>query len=154
LDHLPDTQLPGDYVIRNLRGEVDVAARVAAHRDAFAPSKMTEEKHRAVMASPTYRPELDLIVEAPDGSVAAYCLVWLDDANAHGVFEPVGCHSAHRRRGLTKEVVFEGMRRLRDRGARTASVVSHTSSVAANRLYASAGFTDADTVREWVKPLR
>ncbi|HEX5165437.1 MAG TPA: hypothetical protein VFV93_08590, partial [Thermomicrobiales bacterium] len=42
LDHLPDTQLPGDYVIRNLRGEVDVAARVAAHRDAFAPSKMTE----------------------------------------------------------------------------------------------------------------
>ncbi|HYI14457.1 MAG TPA: GNAT family N-acetyltransferase [Thermomicrobiales bacterium] len=150
LDDLPVPTPLSDYVIRNVRGEEDVAARVAAHRDAFAPSKMTEAKHRAVMASPTYRPELDLIVEAPDRSVAAYCLVWLDGANAHGVFEPVGCHSAHRQRGLTKAVVYEGMRRLRDLGAATASVVSNPSEVAANRLYASVGFTDLDMNRHWV----
>jgi ribosomal protein S18 acetylase RimI-like enzyme len=153
LDDLPAPQPPGDYVIRHVRGEEDVAARVAAHRDAFAPSKMTEAKHRAVMASPTYRPELDLIVDAPDGSIAAYCIVWLDEANAHGVFEPVGCHSAHRQRGLTKAVMYEGMRRIRDMGAATASVLSHPSEVAANRLYASVGFTDLDMNRYWVKSL-
>lgn len=153
LDNVPDSQPLGNYVIRNVRGEDDVAARVAAHRDAFAPSKMTVAKHQAVMASPTYRPELDLIVEAPDGSVAAYCIVWLDDANANGVFEPVGCHSAHRQRGLTKAVMFEGMRRIRDLGARNACVLSHPSEVAANRLYASAGFTRIDMIREWTKQL-
>jgi ribosomal protein S18 acetylase RimI-like enzyme len=114
---------------------------------------MTEAKHRAVMASPTYRPELDLIVEAPGGSVAAYCIVWLDEVNAHGVFEPVGCHSAHRQRGLTKAVMYEGMRRLREMSAVTASVLSDPSEVAANRLYASVGFTALDINRYWVKSL-
>jgi predicted N-acetyltransferase YhbS len=153
LDAVPEPLTPGNYVIRNVEGEKDVAARVAAHRDAFAPSKMTEAKHRAVMASPTYRPELDLIVEAPDGSVAAYCIVWFDDVNAHGLFEPVGCHSAHRQRGLTTAVMFEGMRRIRDLGAQTATVLSHPASVAANRLYASTGFSNIDMIRAWVKPL-
>lgn len=151
LDDLPAPSPQGDYVIRSLRGVEEVAARVAAHRDAFAPSRMTEAKHLAVMASPTYRPDLDLVVEAPDGTIAAYCIVWFDDANAHGVFEPVGCHSAHRRRGLTKAVMFEGMRRLRDLGAQTASVVSNPTSVAANRLYESVGFTYLDTMSEWSK---
>lgn len=153
LDDLPPLEPLGDYVARNLRGEEELPARVAAHRDAFAPSRMTVEKHRAVMASPTYRPDLDLVIEAPDGTIAAYCIVWLDEANAHGVFEPVGCHSAHRQRGLTKAVMFEGMRRLRELGARTASVVSHPTEVAANRLYASAGFTSIDMNVEWVKQL-
>jgi ribosomal protein S18 acetylase RimI-like enzyme len=153
LEDLPLAAELGDYVLRNVRGEDDVPARVAAHRDAFSPSKMTEAKHRAVMTSPTYRSDLDLIVEAPDRSVAAYCIVWLDEANANGVFEPVGCHSAHRQRGLTKALMFEGMRRLLALGAKTACVVSHPSEIAANRLYASAGFTNIDMNRNWVKPL-
>jgi ribosomal protein S18 acetylase RimI-like enzyme len=154
LDELPAPSLNGEYVIRHVRGDEDVPARVAAHRSAFAPSKMTEAKHRAVMMSPTYRPELDLIVVAPDGTIAAYCIVWLDEANAHGVFEPVGCHSDHRQRGLTKAVMFEGMRRIREMGAVTASVISHPTEIAANRLYASVGFTTLDLNRAWVKPLR
>ena len=153
LDERPSAGLPVDYVMRTVRGEGDLPGRVAAHRDAFAPSRMTVEKHRAVMASPTYRPDLDLVIEAPDGSIAAYCIVWLDAANAHGLFEPVGCHSAHRQRGLSKAVMFEGMRRLRDLGALTASVLSHPTEVAANRLYASVGFTGLDVNVEWIKQL-
>lgn len=124
---------------------------VAADRDAFAPSQMTDAKHRAVMASPTYRPELDLIIEAPDGSVAAYCIVWLDEANKHGVFEPVGCQSAHRQRGLAKVVTYEGMRSVRTMGVASASVLSDPSEVAANRLCASVRFPNLDRNRYWVK---
>ncbi|MEX2314375.1 MAG: GNAT family N-acetyltransferase, partial [Thermomicrobiales bacterium] len=94
-----------------------------------------------------------LVAEAPDGTIAAFCIVWLDAENAHGVIEPVGCRSAHRRRGLSKSVVFEGMRRIRDLGALTASVLSHPSEVSANRLYTSAGFVDAGVDVEWTKPL-
>ena len=114
---------------------------------------MTVAKHRAVMTSPTYRRDLDIVAVAPDGTIAAYCIVWLDSANAHGVFEPVGCRSSHQRQGLSREVLFEGMRRIKALGARTASVASSPTSIAANRLYASAGFTLLDTNREWIKQL-
>ena len=29
---------------------------------------------------------------APDGTFAAYCLVWYDAANGWGIYEPEGCH--------------------------------------------------------------
>ncbi|MFO7169262.1 MAG: N-acetyltransferase [Chloroflexota bacterium] len=138
----PAPALPAGYRIRHVRGEEDVAARVEVHRDAFSPSRMTVAKHLAVMSAPTYRPELDLVVEAPDGSFAAFCLVWHDAANRTGEFEPVGCHSAHRRLGLTRAVLFEGMRRLRALGATSCVVFSSGAAEAepARRLYAAAGF--------------
>lgn len=153
IGEVPPVALPPGYALRHVRGEEDVEARVAVHRDAFAPSRMTAAKHRAVMGAPTYRPELDLVVVAPDGAFAAYCIVWYDEANRHGVFEPVGCHSAHRRRGLGKAVVTEGLSRLAALGARTASVISHKDVVPANRLYQSAGFRPLDLQYAWRKRL-
>lgn len=152
-DEIPPDTLPAGYTPRHLRGEAELEARVAVHRDAFAPSKMTVEKHRAVMASPTYRADLDLVIVAPDGSFAAYCLVWLDVANRHGLFEPVGCHSAHRQRGLAAAVVREGLRRLQALGATGATVLSHAESVPANRLYRSVGFRELDRDVAWRRRL-
>lgn len=54
---------------------------VAVHRNAFAPSRMTVEKYRRIMNAPTYRPDLDLVVVAPDGTFAAFCIVWFDEVN-------------------------------------------------------------------------
>ena len=145
----PAVPLPPGYSIRNVRGEADLERRVAVHRAAFAPSRMTVEKHRRVLAAPTYRADLDLVVVAPGGDFAAYCLVWLDTANALGVFEPVGTDPAHQRRGLGKAVLAEGLRRLRALGARAAFVNSHGDSVAANRLYDSAGFRVVGENHAW-----
>ncbi|HET8626033.1 MAG TPA: GNAT family N-acetyltransferase [Thermomicrobiales bacterium] len=150
---VPPVTLPAGYTLRHVRGEEDVEARVAVHRDAFAPSRMTAAKHRAVMGAPTYRPDLDLVVVAPDGAFAAYCIVWYDEANRHGLFEPVGCHSAYRRRGLGKAVVTEGLRRLAALDARTATVNSHHDAVPASRLYQSAGFRPLDLTYAWKKRL-
>ncbi len=68
---------------------------------------MTAEKHRAVMAGATYDLDLDLLVVAPDGSLAGFTIVWLDQANHIGVFEPLGVHPAHQRRGLGKALLLE-----------------------------------------------
>jgi mycothiol synthase len=150
---LPVVALPPGHAVRHVLGEADVERRVAVHRDAFAPSRMTVAKHRAVMGAPTYRADLDLVVVAPDGMFAAYCLVWYDTANRHGEFEPVGCHSAHRRRGLGKAVMAEGLRRLAALGARTAAVNSLYGAVPANRLYRSVGFRPLDLNYAWEKRL-
>ena len=150
-DDLPTPALPPGYTLRHLRGAADLGQRVAVHRDAFAPSRMTVAKHRAVMASPTYRRDLDLVVVAPDGSFAAFGIVWLDAANRHGVFEPVGCAVAHRRRGLAAAIVREGQRRLRAHGATAATVLSAADNHAARRLYASVGFHELDENHAWIR---
>ncbi len=152
-DDVPTTELPEGFHIRNVMGEQDLERRVDVHRDAFAPSKMTVEKHRNVMRSATYRRDLDLVVEAPDGTFASYCLVWFDEQNRFGIFEPVGCHSSYRQRGLTKAVMFEGMRRLRELGATRAFVNSLLGAAAASALYESVGMTVLDENHAWFKPL-
>jgi predicted N-acetyltransferase YhbS len=148
---LPTRPLAEGYTVRDMRSDPDIEQRVEAHRSAFAPSKMTVEKHRAVMQSPTYRPDLDLVAVAPDGTYAAFCIVWLDEANRLGLFEPVGCHVDHQRRGLAAAVMSEGMRRARDLGAETVCVLSGGDEVGPNTLYESLGFQFVDRNYEWKK---
>lgn len=150
----PVQPLPEGYAIRHVQGEADYPARVEVHRDAFAPSRLTVDIYRKLATeAPTYRPALDLVVVAPDQSFASYCLVWFDAANRFGVFEPVGCHSAHRQKGLTKAVMLEGLRRLQALGATRAFVNTVRGAVAANTLYASAGFQKIDDNESWQKTL-
>lgn len=154
---LPMTQrpalptLPPGYAIRHVQGEADLDARVAVHRAAFRPSRMTVEKHRQVMASPTYRPELDLVAVAPDGTFAAYTIIWWDEANAMGIFEPVGCHPDHQRRGLAGAVMRKGLRYLFDLGARVAHVNSWREDSAGAGLYRSLGFSVVGRIYKWEK---
>jgi mycothiol synthase len=150
---LPDPPLPPGYSVRHLGGEEEIEARVAVHRAAFAPSRMTVAKHRAVMAAPTYRQDLDLVAVAPDGTFAAYCIVWFDAANRIGVFEPVGTGPDYQRRGLGKAVLAEGLRRLRALGAAKAFVISEIDNPASNALYESVGFRFVDDIHAWTRTL-
>jgi mycothiol synthase len=152
---LEPSSLPEGCLFRDMRDATDevIERRVELHRAVWAPSKMTVAKHRAVMASPTYRPDLDLIAVAPNGDFASYAIVWHDPVNRIGVFEPVGCHPDYRQRGLTRAVMVEGMARLKALGARKAFVNSLHDSLPANRLYESSGFRLVDRQRKWVKTL-
>jgi mycothiol synthase len=155
LEHPPPQRiLPPGYSIRSVSTDEDIKQRVAVHRAAFAPSQMSKEGYRLlVREAPTYRADLDLVVVAPDGNFAAFCLIWLDTVNALGVFEPVGCHPDYQQRGLTRAVIEEGLRRLHDLGARAASVNSHRGDKAAARLYVSTGFREIDCMEAWQKGL-
>ena len=66
----------------------DVISRVEAHRAAFAPSELTFKKYDRARRSWAYRPELDRVVCAPDGEVAAFCTAWLDEQNRAGLLDP------------------------------------------------------------------
>ena len=102
LGSLAEPAVPDGYRLRTVE-PADLEQRVEIHRAVWAPSRVTAESFANVQAAWPYRRDLDCVVEAPDGSFAAYCLAWLDDANRVGEFEPVGTHPDYHRRGLARE---------------------------------------------------
>jgi ribosomal protein S18 acetylase RimI-like enzyme len=148
---LDPPRVPDGYVLRTLRGPDDIPARVEVHRAAFAPSQLTLEKYELAVRQDHYAFERDVVVEAPDGSFAAFALCWLDRAAALGYFEPVGVHPNHQRRGLGRVVMRHGLRLLRAAGARDAMVFSLRSNTASEALYRSAGFGEIAIHRIWTK---
>jgi ribosomal protein S18 acetylase RimI-like enzyme len=152
IDDVP--ALPDGYRLRHVRLPEDAAARVEVHRAAFAPSRMTLEKYATLAGMPRYAEEGDLVVEAPDGSLAAFAMVWWSPDAGVGEFEPVGTHPDHRRRGLGRAVNLAGLHRLRDLGAIDALVFSRTTNAASEGLYRSVGFEAITHHRSWTRPGR
>lgn len=148
LEGLEEPRVPDGFSVREVE-ERDFASRAAAHRSAFHPSRFRDDVYAAVRASWAYRPELDCVVEAPDGSIAAYALAWFDDVNALGELEPVGTHADYRRLGLGRAVNLFALAQLRDLGAASALVASRGDDAypVPSQLYESVGF------REWTKTL-
>jgi predicted N-acetyltransferase YhbS len=115
--------LPAGFRLRHVEfGEAEMRARV--HRAGWADfgSTLSTQTYADVMATWPYRPELDWVVEAPDGEPVASALAWLDDVNRSGLLEPVGCAPAYRRQGLARAVNLACLRALRDAGAETGHV--------------------------------
>jgi ribosomal protein S18 acetylase RimI-like enzyme len=142
LDERPEPrELPEGFTARTVTA-ADLAERVAVHREVWSfpdrPSRVTEASYAAVRAEWPYRESLDCVVEAPDGSFAAYCLCWLDAENGVGELEPVGTREAYRRRGLGAAVCTYALGRLHDEGAREAIV--YCASGPACSLYEALGF--------------
>jgi ribosomal protein S18 acetylase RimI-like enzyme len=141
LAEIEEPSVPDGFCIRTVR-EADHVSRAAAHRSAFHPSRFRDDVYAAVRASAAYRPELDCVVAAPDGSIAAYALAWFDDENLLGELEPVGTHADYRRLGLGRAVNLFALQQLRSLGATQALVQSRGDAEypVPSRLYESVGF--------------
>jgi ribosomal protein S18 acetylase RimI-like enzyme len=157
-ESLPLPQLPGGYRVRAAR-EDEAEARAAAHRAAWRPkrigemfvppvdlgdaeSSMTSDSYRALMGAWPYRKDLDQVVEAPDGSLVAFALGWLDEVNRAGELEPVGTDPDYARRGLGTVVSLACLQALRAAGATRAVVYPRgdDSYPVARQLYFRLGF--------------
>jgi len=138
------------FVVRSVNDESEAANRASAHREAFHPSRVTDEAYAHLMRMPEYDRNLDIVAVSPDGVIASYALAWMDAANKIGEFEPVGCRVAFRQRGLTRAVLLEGLRRMQARGAETALVWAKSSNAAAIRLYESVGFQRVNIDQDYV----
>ena len=145
---------PDGYRIRTLAGSDEIPARVDVHRAAFTPSKLTVEKYERLLSLPHYRLEDDLVVESPDGTLAAFAMAWWDPDGAVGEFEPVGTHPDHQRRGLSRALLTWGMRRYAERGARVVQVYSDSTNAASEALYESIGFRRRAFHRRYLRPGR
>jgi mycothiol synthase len=134
--------LPAGFTIRPLKGESEVAAYVDLHQAVFESRNMTLEWRQRSLRHPAYRPELDLVVEAPGGQLAAFCIAWLQQRGAQlaGQIEPLGCRAEFRRMGLSSLILAEGLRRLHTLGAQVTFVETDNYRDAAMKLYESLSF--------------
>ena len=139
LDDLPEPRVHDGYALRAVRGEDELLARTESHRAAWEPSRVVPASYRAVMRAWPYRAELDWVAVAPDGTLAANCLCWLDEANRIVELEPVGTHPSHRRRGLAAAVCLAALKAAREAGADT-GLVYPVNGLPAATLYESIGF--------------
>lgn len=129
--------------------DVDAARMGTFLNAAFGRTIHSAAEYRTFMtASPSFRHDLNLVALAPDASFAAHVGCTLDDQNRYGIVEPVATHPAHRRRGLARSLLLEGVRRLGAAGA-TAIGVETGDDPAANALYEACGFTEVTLAHAW-----
>jgi len=145
---LPPCPVRDGYRLRQLRGEAEVPAYVSLHRAVFHSTNMTEGWRHKIIRHPAYEPELDLVVEAQSGELAAFCIAWLMDqpimvdgrSSRVGQIEPIGVHEENRRHGLAWAILAETVRRLRRMGAETVLVQTDNYRDRAYSFYQVAGF--------------
>ncbi|MEZ4660125.1 MAG: GNAT family N-acetyltransferase [Caldilineaceae bacterium] len=152
---LPEPTVPPGYTLRPTDpADLDDCQRIADLLNAAFNRNFHNalEYQNFTKLAPSFRPELDLVMAAPDGTLAAYVGIPYDQANRRGIFEPVCTHPQHRQRGLAKALMLAGLRRLFALGARDVTVeTGHM--LAANRLYDSIGFTEVYQGYIWQRTL-
>lgn len=139
----PTAPLPEGFKIRLLAGAAETAAYAELHRLAFNSRNMTEAWRSRTLQRPEYVREVDLVLEAPGGSLAAFCVGWLhtDAAGSiSGQIEPLGVHPDFRQRGLARAVLTEALWRLQLSGATRLYVMTDNYRDAAFKLYETVGF--------------
>ena len=134
--------LPAGITIRPLAGESEASAYADLQRIVFGSKNMTAGWRSRTLQQPQYVPDLDLVAVAPDRSLVAFCICWLDQETdpVSGQVEPMGVHPDWRKSGIGRAILFEGLRRLRSYGASQIFVKTDNYRDAAFKLYESAGF--------------
>lgn len=135
---------PAGFTARPLAGESEVEAYVNLHQSVFESKNMTVEWRARTLQHPHYCPELDVVVAAADGRLAAFCIGWL--SGKRGQIEPLGCHKDYRRYALGRVALAETLRRLVALGAQEIVVETDSYRNTAFALYESLGFRVAEEV--------
>jgi mycothiol synthase len=113
---------------------------------------MTIENREHWLTDPGYMADLDLVAVAPDGTFAALCSCEINaesnerDRRKEGLVDLLGTRRGHRRLGLGRAMLLEGLSRLKSAGMDTARIgVDATNPTGALGLYESVGFRKAIT---------
>lgn len=153
LRELEEPVLPAGFSLLTAE-QVSPEAAAQAHRDAWHPSSFTDLAMREVSQTWSYRPDLHVLVRAPDGTLAATTIIWLDERNGTAEFEPVGTHQGYRRQGVGRALLRYGMLQAAKAGATQMLVacLGAPAHQAARALYYDAGFRPFTREIPYVKP--
>lgn len=138
--------LPDGFTQRPFADEREVDAYVEMHRAAFESTSMTHDWRQRTLRMPQYEPELDIVAVAPDGSLAGFCVGWLNTERRVGQVEPIGVHPRFHQMGLGRALLLESLWRFKAHGSNSVLVETDMGRTAARRAYESVGFQTIHTV--------
>jgi ribosomal protein S18 acetylase RimI-like enzyme len=137
---IPDPVLPAGFIIRPIQGREEAEAVAASHRAAFGTEHMTTESRLVIMNTSDYDSSLDLVVIAPDGTVAGNCICSVNEKQKKGFTDPISIHPAFRSMGLARSLLLTGMRMLKERGMESAHLGTSGYNTAMQKTAESVGF--------------
>lgn len=157
---LPEPALPPGFTLRPI---ASASEYVEIHRAAFGSTTMTTGWRERVEKWPQYRPELNLVATAPDGTVVAFCSGWLGRvdwgklAGPHGVamltgqIEPMGVHPDFRGKKLGRAVLEAVFQQMQTLGAGHVIVETDNFRDEAQQLYRTVGFEEKYTIYKYCR---
>jgi GNAT superfamily N-acetyltransferase len=162
--------LPDGYRVRSV-ADGEQAARVEAHRAAWRPatlpwpdgtpavsaeltSRFSADHYDEVRDTWLYDQSRDLVIEAPDGSLAACCIVWWDPAAGTAEIEPLGVLPGHRRQGLATALCLAACAQVAELGGDQVFINTgpRADYPAPAQTYLAAGFTVVAVARVHRRP--
>ena len=154
---LPERMTVDGYTLRAMGDGLELLERCYAsglgfHDDDIQVARKNRDNpewYHHIQSAPLYRRDLDLVAVAADSSIASFCTIWFDDVTRTAYFEPVATVAAHRRRGLGKALLIEGLHQIKEMGCLVAFVGGY--SERANALYFSVMGEEYDVSEPWEK---
>ena len=138
---IAELPLPAGFSIRCVKGRDEAGQLVALHRAAFGTNNMTLEYRLAMMSTPQYIQEMDLVAVAPNNELAAFCVCGFDDPEKKiGTTDPIGTHPSYQGIGLGKAITSAGLIALKNAGANTVRLGTSSENIAMQRLAIALGF--------------
>ncbi|MFX0054301.1 MAG: GNAT family N-acetyltransferase [Promethearchaeota archaeon] len=151
---VPDYSMPEGYTIRHAVVEEDHAKYREVQKAVFRHIKdMSKSQLLLYSRASFYKEDLDIVAVDPKGNFAAFCTVRIDPLSRIAELEPVGTHPDHRKLGLGRAVICEGLRRVEKYEPFAMVIIGAAPSEGARRLYESVGFVNEGPLHYWVKKL-
>lgn len=157
--------LPAGFRLQNLSGEIDIKAWVEMFNESFVDHwdhhPLTVTTVESWLKNPHYKPELNWVAVAPDGTFAAFCVGYINqEENARtgqkeGWIKLLGTRRGFRRLGLGKAILLTCMKQLQ--AAKIDQVklgVDAHSLTSATRLYEAVGFNKINTWISYAKEMQ
>ncbi len=153
---ISEPQLPEGFTIRQIEGEKDTQAWVEMYNQTFIDHwghyDFTVELANHYLRDPHYKPELDLIAVAPDGTFAGFCYCHINpednqrNQRNEGWITGLGTRRGFRKLGIGRAMLLTGIQRLKAAGVDRAKLgVDSQNPSSAGRLYESVGFHQVHT---------
>lgn len=157
--------LPSGFTLQWLSVERDVKAWVELFNESFIDhwnhQDLTVATARDWFNNPHYKPELNLIAVAPDGTFAAFCVGYINlEENARsgrneGWIKLLGTRRGFRKLGLGRAILLAAMRQLKAADVEWVKLgVDAQSLTSATQLYQSVGFQSVNTWLSYVKEIQ
>jgi mycothiol synthase len=149
---IPSAITPLGFTVRSLTSEDELVQYTDLYNEASSPVSLEQRQH--LIARSDYQADLNLVLQADDGTLVAFCECsvslqeWQLMSQNDGWLEHLGTHPDYQRRGFGRLITVAALHRLKAAGAQRALLMTSSTNIPALKLYEALGFETVE--RNWI----